>query len=130
MILRLPQGYDTRVGAAGNALSAGQRQRIALARALYGAPRLVVLDEPNSNLDDQGEFALVNALKQLKQQGTTVIVISHRKSIVAGVDKLMLIRDGALAMYGPKKEVMSKMNANIASMRARRLGADGENSQQ
>lgn len=107
LILRLPQGYDTQAGIDGNFLSGGQKQRIALARALYGDPKLVVLDEPNSNLDEAGEAALVKAMQQLKAKGCTVFVVSHRTNILAAVDKLLWIRDGALVAYGPRDEVLA-----------------------
>lgn len=107
LILRLPQGYDTQTGIDGNFLSGGQKQRIALARALYGDSKLVVLDEPNSNLDEAGETALVKAIQQLKSKGCTVFVVSHRTNILAVVDKLLWIRDGALVAYGPRDEVLA-----------------------
>ncbi len=109
LILRLPQGYDTRIGASGGSLSGGQRQRIGLARAVYGKPKLVVLDEPNSNLDDQGERALTLALQQLKAAGTTLFVITHRTNVLVAMDKLMVLRDGALAMYGPIGQVLAEL---------------------
>lgn len=110
MILRLPEGYDTVIGATGGALSGGQRQRIGLARAIYGNPRLVVLDEPNSNLDDQGEAALAVALQNLKETGATVFIITHRASVLSQVQKLMVMREGALAMFGPRDQVLAELN--------------------
>ena len=106
MILRFPKGYDTQIGDSGSALSGGQRQRIAFARAIYGNPSFVVLDEPNSNLDDVGEAALIRAILELKQRGTTVILITHRTSIISVVDKLLLLVDGMLQLYGPRDQVM------------------------
>ncbi|MCL7461846.1 type I secretion system permease/ATPase [Pseudomonas sp. NW5] len=109
LILQFPQGYDTVIGASGGGLSGGQRQRIGLARAVYGKPRLIVLDEPNSNLDDQGERALAQAMAQLKASGTTLFVITHRTSVLSSVDKLMVLRDGALAMFGPRDQVLGEL---------------------
>ncbi len=110
MILQLPEGYDTTIGEGGN-LSGGQRQRIGLARALYGQPRLVVLDEPNSNLDDTGERALARAIQQLKASQATVFLVTHRTSILAQVDLLLMLREGTLALYGPRDEVLARMAA-------------------
>ncbi len=108
MILRLPNGYDTVVGALGGGLAGGQRQRIGLARALYDKPKLVVLDEPNSNLDDVGEAALRYALQQLRELGSTVLVISHRPNVLACVDKILVLRDGQIADFGAAREIMGK----------------------
>ncbi|WP_321277456.1 type I secretion system permease/ATPase [Thiomicrorhabdus indica] len=115
MILRLPQGYDTVLrGDAG--LSGGQRQRIGLARALYGNPKVVILDEPNSNLDDQGEQALAEALQQLKAKGTTAVLISHRKQILKHVDKIILMADGQLRGFGPRDEVLKALQDGTLSL--------------
>jgi len=111
MILRLQDGYDTKIGAGGATLSGGQRQRIGFARAIYDNPVLVVLDEPNSNLDDQGEAALVKAIKSLKETNTTVIIITHRPSILQVTNKLAVIKQGLLEIYGDTNEVLAKINA-------------------
>lgn len=112
MILRLPEGYDTVIGQSGGALSGGQRQRIGLARALYGHPSLIVLDEPNSNLDDQGELALRAAVITCKKQGSTIVLITHSMSLLSCVDKLMLMKDGQLLAFGPRDEVLGQMQAS------------------
>ncbi|QWF71432.1 type I secretion system permease/ATPase [Methylomonas paludis] len=112
LILRLPEGYDTVIGANSGVLSGGQRQRIGLARALYGNPVLVVLDEPNSNLDEQGEIALANAMLALKASLATVIVVTHRNNILAQVDKLLILNDGELVVYGKKDLVIAHLQKN------------------
>lgn len=114
MILRLSRGYGTALGPGASALSPGQRQRIALARALYGSPRLVVLDEPNASLDEAGEAALTMALQELKRQGTTVVVITHRRTVLSVVDKLLYLRDGALGAYGPRDAVLQALQKESA----------------
>lgn len=109
LILQLPEGYDTVIGATGGVLSGGQRQRIALARALYDQPSLVVLDEPNSNLDDQGERELVEAVNRLKAAGSAVVVISHRTMILHAMDKMLVLNNGIQAEYGSREEVLAKL---------------------
>jgi PrtD family type I secretion system ABC transporter len=121
MILRLSAGYDTRIGEGGAALSGGQRQRIALARALFGDPRLVVLDEPNANLDGDGEAALAAVLATLKSRGVTVIMVGHRPAMMSRLDKLAVLRDGALEALGPSAAVLTRLRA--VSGRPNRLAA-------
>jgi ATP-binding cassette subfamily C exporter for protease/lipase len=111
MILRMPKGYDTPIGEAGGVLSGGQRQRVALARALYGEPRLVVLDEPNANLDDVGEAALARAVQQMRARGTTVVLVTHRPSAVALADRLLLLADGLVQAEGPRDAVLAAIRA-------------------
>jgi ABC-type protease/lipase transport system fused ATPase/permease subunit len=109
MVLRLPNGYDTQIGEGGAALSAGQRQRIALARALYRDPFLVVLDEPNSNLDADGDQALTQAIMGVRARGGIVIVVAHRTSALAGVDQLIVMAEGRVQAFGPKDALLAKM---------------------
>ena len=111
MILRFPKGYDTPIGEAGNLLSGGQRQRIGLARAVYGDPVLVVLDEPNANLDDVGEAALVRTVQELKAKGRTVFLITHRPGIVAVADRVLILRNGMVQADGPRDEVLAALRA-------------------
>ncbi|WP_236846436.1 type I secretion system permease/ATPase [Bosea sp. Tri-49] len=109
LILRLEQGYDTRIGEAGLSLSGGQRQRIGLARALYGEPFLTVLDEPNSNLDHDGDEALTRAIRGVRERGGIVIVVTHRQTAIAGVDHLAMMADGRIQAFGPKEEILQKV---------------------
>ncbi|MEI7840727.1 MAG: type I secretion system permease/ATPase [Methylococcaceae bacterium] len=118
LILHLPEGYDTMIGASGGNLSGGQRQRVGLARALYGEPRIIVLDEPNSNLDEIGEAALGNAIQRLKQNQATVIIITHRNNVLANVDKLLILNDGLVSVYGPKDQVIAHLQQQQAQAQA------------
>ena len=115
MILQLPRGYETEIGESGEVLSGGQRQRIALARALYGEPRLVILDEPNASLDVIGEKLLRAALQQLRQDGVTVIAVTHRASLIDVADKLLLLREGRVERFGPRLEVEHWMESRRGS---------------
>lgn len=112
MIVKLPDGYDTRVRAGGGRLSGGQMQRIGLARALFGKPAIVILDEPNSNLDNEGSVALNNAIKRLKAQGKSVLIMAHRPAAIQECDKLLVIDQGTMTAFGPKDEVLRKMVTN------------------
>ena len=105
-----PQGYDTRVGENGTKLSGGQRQRVGLARAIYGWPKFILLDEPNSSLDQAGEKSLIETLLALKRRGSTVVVITHRSSVFPAVDKILILRDGQLSGFGPRDEVLAALN--------------------
>ena len=118
MILQLPKGYDTPIGNSGGMLSGGQRQRIGLSRAIYGQPKLLVLDEPNSNLDDQGEIELVNTLRRVKAHGCTVIIITHRTLVLQCVDKILVLKDGANVSFGPKDQVLAKLTQPTAAPKA------------
>jgi ATP-binding cassette subfamily C exporter for protease/lipase len=115
IILRLPNGYDTPLGVGGSALSGGQKQRIGLARALYGDPALVVLDEPNSNLDEQGERALTETIRDLNAKGKTTVLITHRMSALSVVQKIMVLSEGTLKAFGPRDEVLAAMQGKPAT---------------
>jgi ATP-binding cassette, subfamily C, bacterial PrsD len=127
MVLRLPNGYETRIGSGGSVLSAGQRQRIALARALYGNPFLIVLDEPNSNLDSDGEAALIKAIEGVKARGGIVIVIAHRPSVLGAADTVAVIGGGQLTAIGPKDEILRKvLRYPVTAPAALAVTADGK----
>jgi ATP-binding cassette subfamily C protein len=132
MILRLPKGYETEIGEAGMALSGGQRQRVALARALYRDPFVVVLDEPNSNLDNEGEVALTEALLKVRARGGIAIVIAHRPSALAGLDQVLVMGGGKQMSFGPKDEILSNFvrssgQSRVASLKAVRApGGSGD----
>ena len=115
LIMSLPQAYNSPVGRDGAMLSGGQRQRLGLARALYGKPVFVVLDEPNSSLDEAGDAALANAISTLKQQGTTFVVITHRASVLGVADKMLIMREGAQQAFGPRDEVLAALQQKVKS---------------
>lgn len=116
LVLQLSKGYDTQIGPQGAMLSGGQRQRIGLARALYGNPKIIILDEPNSNLDDEGEASLLQALLNLRQLRSTVILVTHKPSVLSIVDNVMVMQEGQIAMIGPQKEILN----NLAAMQKQR----------
>ncbi|HYN37738.1 MAG TPA: type I secretion system permease/ATPase [Rhodospirillales bacterium] len=119
IILRLPGGYETEIGDGGSFLSGGQRQRIGLARALYGRPKLIVLDEPNASLDTEGEESLIKAMGRAKAWGATVVIVAHQPRILRPVDKLLLLRDGRSEMFGPRDEILAKLMPKAAVSEAR-----------
>jgi ATP-binding cassette subfamily C exporter for protease/lipase len=129
LILRLPEGYDTPIGDGGLGLSGGEKQRLGLARALYGEPAVIVLDEPNSNLDDIGEIALTQAIVRLRQMRKTVILISHRPSIIRETNKLLVLRDGMVSAFGPTDQVLkdlAQFKAQQESQAAARAKAEAD----
>lgn len=128
LIQELPEGYDTVIGPQGLILSGGQRQRVGLARAFYGQPRFLVLDEPNANLDSDGDRALELALDEAREAGTTVFIVTQRRSIVDKLDALMMLRDGEIEDYGPRDEVLARQKKKIAEEAARRNRAANVNS--
>lgn len=123
LILRQPDGYDTIIGGTGGMLSGGQRQRIGLARAIYGNPKLLVLDEPNSNLDDQGEKELVATIQRLKTAGCTVVIVSHRTMVLTIVDSILVLKEGLAAAYGPRDQVMKMITQTADPRRSAAAGA-------
>ena len=119
-ILGFPEGYDTPLGESGFALSGGQRQRLAIARAVYGAPKYIVMDEPNSNLDDAGEAALVQTINKLKEMGTTVVLTTHRPRLVGAVDLMLVLQAGKQVGFGPAKSILDAVRQQQAGSAAGR----------
>ena len=125
MILHLPDGYDTRVSSGGGMLSGGQMQRIGLARALYGNPVIVVLDEPNSNLDNEGSAALNQAIREIKAAGGTVLIMAHRPAAIQECDLLLVLDGGAARAFGPRDEVLAKTVQNARQITGQGTGSGG-----
>jgi ATP-binding cassette subfamily C exporter for protease/lipase len=127
MILHFPQGYDTPLGDGGGGLSGGQKQRLGLARAMYDDPSLIVLDEPNSNLDDQGEYALVAAINDLRSRGKTIVLITHRTTALSTTNKLLLLRDGMAQLFGPSEQVLAEITKlNQQSQQSKQSDKNGQ----
>ncbi len=125
MILALPGGYDHRLSLGGRGLSAGQAQRIALARAVFGDPALLVLDEPNAHLDGDGDARLIEVMAMLKQAGKTILIVSHKMGILPVVDRILVLRDGRPAMLGPREEVLAKIAPQLDRRIAKAREANG-----
>jgi PrtD family type I secretion system ABC transporter len=130
LVMRLPNGYDTQLGENGSRLSVGQRQRVALARSLYGDPVLLIMDEPNSNLDAEGESALVNAIRQSLQRGASVVVIAHRPSALAAIKDIMVLSEGRVATLGPRDEVLKKVMQRPAGQQVQPMQQGQQQGQQ
>jgi ATP-binding cassette subfamily C protein/ATP-binding cassette subfamily C protein EexD len=125
MIQNLPDGYETQIGTGGRSLSGGQRQRIGLARALYGNPSLIVLDEPNANLDSEGEEALFRAIEEMKRENKTILFVSHKMSLVALSNKALLLADGRMRSFGPTRDLLQPKAASGLSASAGTIAAGG-----
>ncbi len=123
LIEQLPEGFDTQIGDDGAVLSGGQRQRIGLARAIYGSPKLLVLDEPNASLDEAGELELLALLQALKAEQTTIVAITHRSSLLVAADRLLLLQDGAVVQFGTRDEVLGKLRAAAEQAAAKQQAA-------
>jgi ATP-binding cassette subfamily C exporter for protease/lipase len=126
MILHLPKGYDSMLGESGAGLSGGQKQRLGLARAMYGDPSLLVLDEPNSNLDDIGEAALLQAINDLRQRGKTIVLITHRTSVIGATNKLLMVNEGAVGMFGPTRDVLNALQENQKKIQVQQQQAQAQ----
>src|SRR6202022_934314 len=125
MIIKMRDGYDTQIGEQGTALSAGQAQRVALARALYGNPFLIVLDEPNSNLDTEGDEALTRAVRAARERGAIVVIVAHRPIAIEGVDQLLVLKDGRMQAFGPKETVLGQVLQRVAPPSPIKIVSDG-----
>jgi ATP-binding cassette subfamily C protein len=125
MILALPKGYETEIGRDGCKLSGGQRQRIGLARAFFGDRKLILLDEPNSNLDPEGEEALCEAMKQAQSRGSTLVIVTHRPRVLTIANSVLLLRDGVQVAFGPPSEVLRPTVSGATPIRQPRVAAEG-----